>query len=50
MLQLDWDEGSDELLTNLAPDEAVVDETFADDNGLEVGSTASSPTRSAATR
>ncbi len=37
VLHLDWDEGSDELLTNLAPDEAVVDEAFATDNGLEVG-------------
>jgi putative ABC transport system permease protein len=38
VLRLDWDQGSDELLTNLAPDEAVIDNTFADDNGLEVGS------------
>ena len=39
MLRLDWEEGSDELLTNLAPDEAVIDKQFADDNGLEVGAT-----------
>ena len=39
VLSLDWDEGSDELLTNLADDEAVIDETFAKDENLEVGST-----------
>ncbi|MET0957247.1 MAG: FtsX-like permease family protein [Solirubrobacterales bacterium] len=39
VLSLDWDEGSDELLTNLADDEAVIDETFAKDEKLDVGST-----------
>ena len=39
VLSLDWDEGSDELLTNLADDEAVIDETFAKDENLDVGST-----------
>ncbi len=38
VLKLDWVEGSDDLLASLAPDEAVVDETFATDNDLEVGS------------
>ncbi len=38
VLRLDWEEGSDELLSNLAADEAVIDEQFADDNQLEVGS------------
>ena len=39
VLSLDWDEGSDELLTDLADDEAVIDETFAKDENLDVGST-----------
>ncbi len=38
VLHLDWEEGADELLTSLAPDEAVIDEGFATDNGLDVGS------------
>jgi putative ABC transport system permease protein len=37
VLALDWDDGSDELLTNLAPEEAVADEGFASDRGLSVG-------------
>ncbi|HXV52147.1 MAG TPA: FtsX-like permease family protein, partial [Solirubrobacterales bacterium] len=39
VLSLDWDEGSDELLTDLADDQAVIDETFAKDENLDVGST-----------
>jgi putative ABC transport system permease protein len=38
VIHLDWDEGSDELLSNLAPDQAVVDKGFAEANGLDVGS------------
>ncbi len=37
VLALDWDDGSDELLTNLGPDQAVADEGFASDRGLAVG-------------
>ena len=39
VLSLDWDEGSDELLSDLADDQAVIDETFAKDENLDVGST-----------
>jgi putative ABC transport system permease protein len=34
---LDWAEGSDEVAANLAADEAIVDENFAEGNGLGVG-------------
>jgi putative ABC transport system permease protein len=34
---LDWVEGSDEVVADLAPDEAIVDENFADKEGLGVG-------------
>jgi putative ABC transport system permease protein len=37
VLNLDWEDGSDELLTNLADDEAVLDKTFAKEKALEVG-------------
>ena len=38
VLTLDWkDGGGDELLTDMGPDEAVLDEKFADEQGLEVG-------------
>jgi len=49
VLRLDWDDGSDELLTNLAPDEAVVDSSFADDRGLSVGDTFDAKTASGKT-
>lgn len=34
---LDWAEGSDEVVANLGPDEAIVDENFAEDQGVGVG-------------
>ena len=40
VLELDWrDGGSDELLTEMGPNDAVLDEGFADDKGLETGET-----------
>jgi putative ABC transport system permease protein len=39
VLNLDWQEGSQELLTGLGANDAVVDEKWAEDNGLEVGDT-----------
>ncbi|MDX6582003.1 MAG: putative transport system permease protein [Solirubrobacterales bacterium] len=49
VLRLDWDNGSDELLTNLTPDQAVVDSNFADDNGIGVGDTFDAKTASGQT-
>ena len=49
VLRLDWDDGSDELLTNLTPDEAVVDSGFADDNQLGVGDSFDAKTASGRT-
>jgi putative ABC transport system permease protein len=37
VLDLKWKDGSQELLTDMGPTDAVVDENFADDEGLEVG-------------
>ncbi|MGZ5310282.1 MAG: ABC transporter permease [Solirubrobacterales bacterium] len=38
VLELDWrDGGSDELLTGMGPNDAVLDEGFAGDKGLEAG-------------
>jgi putative ABC transport system permease protein len=37
VLSLDWQEGSPRTLTNLTDSQIVVDEGFADSNGLEVG-------------
>jgi putative ABC transport system permease protein len=34
---LEWEHGSPDVLSGLAPTDAVVDEKWADDNGLEVG-------------
>jgi putative ABC transport system permease protein len=40
VLRLDWqDGGTDELLTNLKPNEVVVDANWADDHAFEAGST-----------
>jgi putative ABC transport system permease protein len=36
---LDWEQGSAEILPGLGPTDAVVDEGWADQNGLEVGDT-----------
>jgi putative ABC transport system permease protein len=37
VLSLDWQEGSPRTLTNLSDSQIVVDEGFADSNGLDVG-------------
>ena len=34
---LDWTDGSDEVVANLAPDEAIFDENFAEQEGVGVG-------------
>ena len=34
---LEWAEGSDETITGLGPDDAVIDEKYAEKHGLEVG-------------
>src|SRR5215203_4841101 len=39
IFSLDWKDGSNALLAQLGPDGAFVDEGFADDHDLEVGST-----------
>ncbi len=39
VLNLDWREGTQELLSTLGPNDAVVDEGWADDNDLAVGDT-----------
>ena len=36
---LDWVEGSDETLSGLGPEEGIVEDQFAEDNGIEVGDT-----------
>jgi putative ABC transport system permease protein len=37
--ELEWKQGSPEILSNLGPDDAVVDEKWADKNDLQVGDT-----------
>ena len=37
VLSLDWDEGSDELLTGMGPTDAVIDKKWGEDNGIGVG-------------
>ncbi len=37
VLSLDWDQGSDELLTGMGPQDAVIDEKWGEDNGIGVG-------------
>ena len=37
VLTLDWRDGGQELLTEMGPEDAVLDEKFADEEGLEVG-------------
>jgi putative ABC transport system permease protein len=34
---LDWTDGSDEVVANLAPDEAIVDENVAEEEGVGIG-------------
>ena len=49
VLTLDWDEGSQELLTGLGPNDAVIDEKWGEDNGLGVGDTFEAKTASGET-
>jgi putative ABC transport system permease protein len=49
VLTLDWQDGSQDLLADMAPDEAVVDESWASDNGLGVGDTFDAKTASGRT-
>ncbi len=47
VLELDWQgDGSQDLLTDMTPTDAVLDETFADDEKLEVGDTFDAKTSS----
>jgi putative ABC transport system permease protein len=46
VLTLDWTDGSQELLTSLTPTDAVLDETWADDENLDVGDTFTAKTAS----
>jgi hypothetical protein len=41
LIALEWKDGSPEVLANLGDDGAFVDEGYADDHDLEVGSTIS---------
>ncbi len=49
VLTLDWKQGSQELLTGLAPDEAVIDQGWGADNGLAVGDSFEAETASGRT-
>ena len=49
VLNLDWTDGSQDLLTALGPNQAVVDEGWADDNGLAIGDTFQANTASGKT-
>ena len=49
VLTLEWKQGSQELLGGLGPDEAVIDERWGADNGLEVGDTFEATTASGRT-
>jgi putative ABC transport system permease protein len=37
VVSLDWDEGSQDLLTQMGPTDAVIDEKWGEDNGIAVG-------------
>ena len=37
VLTLDWRDGSQELLSSMGPNDAVIDENWGEDNGFEVG-------------
>ena len=39
VVSLDWDEGSEELLSQLGPNDAVIDTKWGEDNGIGVGDT-----------
>ena len=46
VLTLDWTDGSQDLLTNLTPTDAVLDEAWADDENIDVGDTFTAKTAS----
>jgi putative ABC transport system permease protein len=46
VLTLEWKDGSQELLTNLGPNDAVIDNKWGDDNGIGVGDSFSVKTAS----
>src|SRR4029077_16956805 len=46
VLTLDWQDGSQELLTQLGPSDAVIDHKWGDDNDLAVGDSFSVKTAS----
>jgi putative ABC transport system permease protein len=46
VLTLDWTDGSQDLLTDMTPTDAVLDETWADDENLGVGDTFTTKTAS----
>lgn len=49
VLTLDWQQGSQELLTGLGPNDAVIDEKWGSDNGLGVGDSFEAKTASGET-
>jgi putative ABC transport system permease protein len=49
VLSLEWKQGSQELLADLGPDDAVIDEGWGSDNGLSVGNTFEARTASGET-
>ena len=49
MLSLDWTQGSQSLLTDLGPTDAVIDEKWGADNGIGVGDTFEAKTASGKT-
>jgi putative ABC transport system permease protein len=49
VLTLDWEDGSQELLTGLGPNDAVIDEKWGSDNGLAVGDSFDAETASGET-
>ena len=49
VLSLDWQDGSQQVLTALASDHAVADEKWAEDNGLAIGDTFEAKTASGRT-
>jgi putative ABC transport system permease protein len=46
VLSLDWQDGSQEVLTNLGPNDAAIDEKWGEENGFAVGDTFSAKTAS----
>jgi putative ABC transport system permease protein len=49
VLALDWDDGSSELLSQMGPNDAVIDTKWGEDNGIGVGDTFDAKTASGET-